>query len=429
MKFNFIKFHKINILTVLFTAFFLVPVFSFAQTGPTELYLETDLNIVIDGVPLVYPPYGTVFIDSISPSSNLKAGDLITITGTGFETASNAIYFTPASGGSTITVPNVSTIDTTKISLPIPSSIISGSYLVSVDTPNGGLSNEAAISVGSLTELPILFSADANGVISLIADPNSLTPKPNDLTSPSIEKIPASVAVNQNVPGAFTYTFKLSPIKVVGTTNYLLMLNSGGITNGSVLGEITVVSAFPVAGSCPTGYTLVLKTGCLQINQSEPELIFDTPSVACEKKNGEFNPTTGECVIKVAAGNGTPAGNATPGNGILDPIVPCDGVKVPDNTDPNFRECDFNMLMTLARNIINFLLVFSTAIAAACFFFAGYLYLTAGGNVGQVTRAHSIFKNVAVGLIIALSAWLIVNTILTALIPSGADNYSLLKNA
>ncbi len=102
--------------------------------------------------------------------------------------------------------------------------------------------------------------------------------------------------------------------------------------------------------------------------------------------------------------------------GIDSAIVPCSGID----------DCNFNALVTLAQNIITFLLYISTAIAAACFFFAGYLYVTAGGNSSQLTRAHHIFKNVVIGLIIALSAWLIVNTILKALLPVTA-NYSLLN--
>ncbi len=103
--------------------------------------------------------------------------------------------------------------------------------------------------------------------------------------------------------------------------------------------------------------------------------------------------------------------------GIDAPIVPCTGID----------DCNFGSLVTLAQNIITFLLYASSAIAAACFFFAGYLYLTANGNSGQITRAHNIFKNVVIGLIIALSAWLIVSTILKALVPADVANYSLLE--
>lgn len=109
-------------------------------------------------------------------------------------------------------------------------------------------------------------------------------------------------------------------------------------------------------------------------------------------------------------------------NTALAQIVPCSGIEAKDG----LPACDFNQLMQLAKNIINWLLMFSTAIAAACFFYAGYLYLTSSGNPSHVTRAHSIFKNVVVGIIIALAAWLIVNTIITTLVAKPAD-YTLLN--
>ena len=49
--------------------------------------------------------------------------------------------------------------------------------------------------------------------------------------------------------------------------------------------------------------------------------------------------------------------------------------------------------------------------------YTGYLYLTAGGSAGQTEKAKHILFNVVVGYIIALAAWLIINTIVTSLLP------------
>jgi len=100
---------------------------------------------------------------------------------------------------------------------------------------------------------------------------------------------------------------------------------------------------------------------------------------------------------------------------IGEPIVPCGGERQP--------ECDFNQGVHLVGHIISFLLYCAVLIAAIAFTVAGFKYVTAAGNESQVKEAHNIFKNVAVGLIIALSAWLIVDTILKALANQG---YSLL---
>lgn len=83
-------------------------------------------------------------------------------------------------------------------------------------------------------------------------------------------------------------------------------------------------------------------------------------------------------------------------------LVPCDGVDVP---------CDFNALMTLFNRVINFIFYISIPLAAISFSWAGYLYLSAAGNTGQIEKAHGIFKTVLIGFIFIISAWLIVYTI------------------
>jgi hypothetical protein len=50
------------------------------------------------------------------------------------------------------------------------------------------------------------------------------------------------------------------------------------------------------------------------------------------------------------------------------------------------------------------------------FAYAGYLYLTAMGNSGQISKAHTVFLDAIIGFIIMLSAWLFVDFILTALL-------------
>ena len=91
-------------------------------------------------------------------------------------------------------------------------------------------------------------------------------------------------------------------------------------------------------------------------------------------------------------------------------IVPCDGIT---------RKCDFTQLLCLARNIINFLIVVSTSLAVISFIYAGFLYLTAGGDPGKVGNAHKIFWAVLIGFIFVLSAWVLVNTIISALLSPG----------
>lgn len=77
--------------------------------------------------------------------------------------------------------------------------------------------------------------------------------------------------------------------------------------------------------------------------------------------------------------------------------------------------CDFNMLIKLVQNIINFLVYMAAPVAAVAFAWAGVLYLTAAGDETKIGKAHAIFTDVLIGLGIVLSAWLIVKLIVTGL--------------
>lgn len=76
--------------------------------------------------------------------------------------------------------------------------------------------------------------------------------------------------------------------------------------------------------------------------------------------------------------------------------------------------CDFNMVMNIINKLITFFLVaLATPFFAIILIYTGWLYLSSGGSSEKVTKAKSIFKNVIIGYIIALSAWIIVKTILS----------------
>jgi hypothetical protein len=85
-------------------------------------------------------------------------------------------------------------------------------------------------------------------------------------------------------------------------------------------------------------------------------------------------------------------------------IVPCTGV--------NCTVCD---LATLAQNIINTGIFVFVFFSAMMFAYAGFLYLTNEAIQGQ-NEAKSIFKNVVIGLIVLLSAWLLVDTLMKAVL-------------
>jgi hypothetical protein len=81
--------------------------------------------------------------------------------------------------------------------------------------------------------------------------------------------------------------------------------------------------------------------------------------------------------------------------------------------------CD---IATLAQNLLNAGIFIAVFLCAILFAWAGWKYLTAGGNPGEINAAKSIFLNVAVGLIIILAAWLLVDTLIHVLTTIGPWN-------
>jgi len=90
------------------------------------------------------------------------------------------------------------------------------------------------------------------------------------------------------------------------------------------------------------------------------------------------------------------------------PLVPCGG-PAPEPA------CDFDQLVIMAGRIIRFLIIIGSSLGAVAFAYAGWLYLTSGGNPGKVTSAKDIFIKVVLGFIFMLAAWLIVSLILNTL--------------
>jgi hypothetical protein len=78
--------------------------------------------------------------------------------------------------------------------------------------------------------------------------------------------------------------------------------------------------------------------------------------------------------------------------------------------------CDFDVLLAFVNKIINFLLVvMATPLFALILVYVGWLYLSDMGSAENIGKAKKILKNVVIGYIIALAAWLIVKTILSTL--------------
>jgi len=105
-----------------------------------------------------------------------------------------------------------------------------------------------------------------------------------------------------------------------------------------------------------------------------------------------------------------PASFAFAQGALPDRIVPCGGV-----------DCGWCDLVQLAQNLINIGIFITIALSAMTFAYAGFLYLSGGGNPGKIAKARGMFTKVAVGLMIILGAWLGVDTLMKTVVRNDAD--------
>lgn len=87
---------------------------------------------------------------------------------------------------------------------------------------------------------------------------------------------------------------------------------------------------------------------------------------------------------------------------------------VPECNGPYCQACD---LVQLINNVISFAVYLSVFVATIMFVYAGFLYVTAAARTENLQKARSVFTSVFVGLVLVLTAWLIVDLILTVLTP------------
>ena len=96
----------------------------------------------------------------------------------------------------------------------------------------------------------------------------------------------------------------------------------------------------------------------------------------------------------------------------LKPIVP-DDCNVPGGCQ---SICD---LAQLAQNVLNDGIYIAVFLSAILFAWAGWKHMSAGGDSHQIQEANKVFSAVFIGLILILSAWLIVSTLMSVLAGGG----------
>ena len=81
----------------------------------------------------------------------------------------------------------------------------------------------------------------------------------------------------------------------------------------------------------------------------------------------------------------------------------------------NPPNCSFQDFMNTLFAVINFIVQLGIAFSAIVFAYAGWLYMTSGGDEGKIKQAHELFIKVLWGFLFALGGYLIVQLIATSL--------------
>ncbi len=128
-----------------------------------------------------------------------------------------------------------------------------------------------------------------------------------------------------------------------------------------------------------------------------------TPPITSTQPSSPTTPTFNASSLSYPASTGN-----TSGSGAVSSLVPqCAG---------GATECTLCDLEKLIQNIINFALGLSIPIAMLLFAMAGILYFTSGANPSNTDRAKKIFSATFMGLLIAISGWLLVQTVMNVFV-------------
>jgi len=84
------------------------------------------------------------------------------------------------------------------------------------------------------------------------------------------------------------------------------------------------------------------------------------------------------------------------------------------NTQPGGCQsiCDF---AKLAQNVLNDGIFFAIVVSAIFFAWAGWQYMTAEGQPYKIKSAKKMFRNILIGLLLIVGAWLLVDTLISSL--------------
>lgn len=174
---------------------------------------------------------------------------------------------------------------------------------------------------------------------------------------------------------------------------YNLTVQGSRVTPTSKVGTITKSYSFQTNFTKPG----IQETGSTSTPApADPNTTTTTPA----------NTTTGTG----AASTGLPSYT----NGLTPEQIAAD--KVGNGLVPCRDTCTFEDILSLINNLITFLITtIFIPIIIILFMYAGYKYITAGGNPAKIANLKSMIKHIVVGMLLVLCSWLIVKTVITIL--------------
>ena len=79
-------------------------------------------------------------------------------------------------------------------------------------------------------------------------------------------------------------------------------------------------------------------------------------------------------------------------------------------------KCTFNDVVALVNRLLTFIMFYVVpAIGTLLIVYAGFIFMTAGGSEEKVSKAKGILQNAVLGMVLVMSSWIIVKSILVAL--------------
>ena len=99
-------------------------------------------------------------------------------------------------------------------------------------------------------------------------------------------------------------------------------------------------------------------------------------------------------------------------------IVPC-GIDKDGNKKLDWDErCTLCDLIVGFKKIFDYVIKTIIIICLACATFAGVMYVVSSGSEKMITSAKDFLKGSLIGLAVVLCSWVIVNTVITILMPT-----------